>query len=130
MASWVDRLPQALANARQGRGFALIEVWSVGPALQSQVAAVRAGCQAGDDAQCQPVHSRGAAGRRLDDGAPLVEAGAELSCCPLGTCQAHDGEWQQPDSFSSSPLSVSPSTHTHTHKPTILPSLLVTTKRD
>lgn len=26
---WVDQLPQALANARQGRGFALIEVWSV-----------------------------------------------------------------------------------------------------
>lgn len=36
----VDRLPQALANARQGRGFTLIEVWSVD--LQwSQVAAVR-----------------------------------------------------------------------------------------
>lgn len=70
MASGWNQLPQALANARQGRGFALIEVWSVDLGLWSQAAAVRAA----DDAQFQQMLK--------GPGRQTWTAGS-LSVCPL-----------------------------------------------
>lgn len=81
---WIG-CPQALANARQGRGFALIEC---GARTCASVAGCsgEAGWFAGRRATMPNSGTvyRGAAGRRLDDGGLQLE-GRELSClsvCP------------------------------------------------